>query len=583
MTGMPTLKPGERESKRAGSDSFDKALEKKLGREEAKTEPKIPDPKDRKILDPERKASRSESDRPKGPPDKEDVKEKKGDGREQAIQKFMDSLESELGIPSARLAEAIANLDDQQKNLPPEETVDAVLAQLELPESEEDRARAMYAAMLVEVNKPATPVMASLMPALGAEKLRSSQALEKRDAMNAGVDRLNQNFWQGAKAQAPIPPAASPVEGPMSDASSMAKAGDGEFASLMNTPPSAGKIELPPHMRGQLEGAATPAMLAALAAQQKAQATAANAESEASVEGAEVEGETEGSVAGASKNFENPATKSEASLAAGLGALAGSMMKEDSSSDSQGQQFSQGHSQGDFAKNMSSSKDAKASDKPTLDKSDFKQSLTGLEGATQATPQKLESLHVGAAAVAGANMNAPATQAENDANVRQIMNQAQYLIKRGGGEVKVEMTPEGMGPVQMKIMVQDGRVNVQMHAETDEAKKTIESGLAELKTSLAAHKLSVDHIKVDVANAVSTDTATNNQQQPNMNGNAQRDSTRQFWNNFNDNFGSSSQQRESFSDVASLKGYTQKRDPLQPITTSSRAVAGRGSGVNIVA
>ncbi|MBV2168446.1 MAG: flagellar hook-length control protein FliK, partial [Bdellovibrio sp.] len=112
-----------------------------------------------------------------------------------------------------------------------------------------------------------------------------------------------------------------------------------------------------------------------------------------------------------------------------------------------------------------------------------------------------------------------------------------------------------------------------------------ESSLAELKTSLAAHKLSMENVKVDVVNSTSADTATQNQ--TNMNGQNQRDQARQFWNQFNENFGSQGR-RESFTEMPNLKGYgNPRRDPLQPIETASKAgtrsVDGKGSGINLVA
>jgi flagellar hook-length control protein FliK len=152
--------------------------------------------------------------------------------------------------------------------------------------------------------------------------------------------------------------------------------------------------------------------------------------------------------------------------------------------------------------------------------------------------------------------------------------------------MKVEMTPEGMGTIHLKVMLQDGKVNMQMSADTQEAKKTIESSLAELKTSLAAHKLSVENVKVDVVNSTSTDTATQNQ--TNMNGQHQRDQqTRQFWNQFNDNFGSQGRQESLMAFQQANRGYGKQRDPLQPIETASKAsgrtVEGKGSGINLVA
>jgi flagellar hook-length control protein FliK len=220
-------------------------------------------------------------------------------------------------------------------------------------------------------------------------------------------------------------------------------------------------------------------------------------------------------------------------------------------------------------------------------KGEFKNVLSA-EGALQAQALPLLKQDFTATATAGATAAAgfvAPTPGENEANVRQIMNQAQYLIKQGGGEMKVQMSPEGMGPIHMKVMVENGKVNVQMVAETDEAKKTLESGLSYLKNSLAAHRLSMDHVKIDVVNSTNAENNTQNQMNQDSSG---REQTRQFWNRFSENFGSSSQQRDGLADIPSMKGYPRKRtdSPLEPISSASvkqYAGAGKGKGLNLVA
>jgi flagellar hook-length control protein FliK len=234
---------------------------------------------------------------------------------------------------------------------------------------------------------------------------------------------------------------------------------------------------------------------------------------------------------------------------------------------------------------MAEGKEA-AKSKLTTKSAEFKSAMTGMEGL-QAPPIKGESLKFDPLApMAPVPSQGPVNQTENEAAVKQLMNQAQYLIKKGGGEVNVQMTPEGMGTIHLKVMLQDGKVNLQMSADNQEAKKTIESSLVDLKNSLAAHKLSVENVKVETVNAAANDTAAQNQ--TNMNGQGQRDQTRQFWNQFNENFGNQGR-REALTDFQATKGYGMKRrDPLQPIDSagvksSARAVEGKGSGLNLVA
>jgi flagellar hook-length control protein FliK len=80
-----------------------------------------------------------------------------------------------------------------------------------------------------------------------------------------------------------------------------------------------------------------------------------------------------------------------------------------------------------------------------------------------------------------------------------LMQQAHIMVRDGGGDLKVTLHPDGLGEVAMRVSVTDGRVNVQMITESDEAKKLIERQIGELKTGLTANHLQVESIKVDTA------------------------------------------------------------------------------------
>jgi flagellar hook-length control protein FliK len=88
------------------------------------------------------------------------------------------------------------------------------------------------------------------------------------------------------------------------------------------------------------------------------------------------------------------------------------------------------------------------------------------------------------------------------ANLKEILNQAQYLVTKGGGEVSVKMTPEGMGEVQLKIMMENGKMNLEMNTQDKNVQKLIQDSLSDLKSSLAAHQISVDHVTLN--NKIST-------------------------------------------------------------------------------
>ncbi|KYG66199.1 flagellar hook-length control protein [Bdellovibrio bacteriovorus] len=517
---------------------------------------------------------------------------KKTTGRQQAIQDFMDSFESEFEIPPTRLVEAMAQLKDSQLKMAPEDTAEAVISQLDLPAEDAEKAQAMYASLLAQLNQmPQAPKEPSMMVGAGLtnqgmqERIASAQG--RQDMLMKSVDQLNSKFWANPKV-APADPSMTPGLQNLTDTAMQTgmenlEVDESSFAKNAMAPQDLPQVpqdslldKLPPHLRGQMKEAMSPALLAALAAKHAETAQAQNGEA------------TQGEEPVLIDEFQQAAQAPKAEAPVMGASVVATQAKnqagaEQFNSSGQDSSFMQQNPQSKVAQKAVSAASEAAGE--VLKKADFKQSLSGLEGVHGA-PIKGETLK----ADMGMPMAAPVapgqtpTPAENEAAVKQVMNQAQYLIKQGGGEMKVQMTPEGMGTIHLKVMLQDGKVNMQMSADTQEAKKTIESSLAELKTSLAAHKLSMENVKVDVVNSASTDTATQNQ--TNMNG-QNRDQARQFWNQFNENFGNSGR-RESWSDVSGLRGYGKKqRDPLQPIETASRPanreVEGKGSGLNLVA
>lgn len=83
--------------------------------------------------------------------------------------------------------------------------------------------------------------------------------------------------------------------------------------------------------------------------------------------------------------------------------------------------------------------------------------------------------------------------------VPDLVQQAHIMVRDGGGDMKVTLHPEGLGEVAMRVSVNDGKVNVQMITQSDEAKRLIEHQIGDLKTGLTQNHLQVDSIKVDTA------------------------------------------------------------------------------------
>ncbi len=598
----------EKNLKGSSSDSsFGKALQDKISlgaQKEVKESPRQEvRAKDSKESDPSKKG-----DKARGPDEKVEQKVAKPDGtlkkksanRQQAIKEFMDSFESEFEIPPTRLVEAMAQLDDSQLKDSPEATADAVIDKLGIDDAQADKARAMYTALLTQLQQaPQTPKAPPEMAAgVGMSspqnmQIRVAAAQEKQNALGSSLESLNKKFWTNPDTDA-AKSAMPTLDGNLAQRISMEGADDGmdtpDFADASVDSEASGAggpqtsqakmPELPPHLQGQMKDVMSPALLAALAAKRAAvaqQAAAAGGEAE---EAPELNDEFMQAME--SPRMEKPMQQGP-QMNNVQGKAAAQEFFQQQQNESQGQSLMQ-NSKEFMQQGMGQGKEA-AKDKLTAKSAEFKSTMTGLEGL-QAQPLKGEALKFDPMKPMAQVAPGQVAGEKNEAAVKQLMNQAQYLIKNGGGEVKVEMTPEGMGTIHLKVMLQDGKVNMQMSADTQEAKKTIESSLAELKTSLAAHKLSMENVKVDVVNSTSTDTATQNQ--PNMNGQGQNKEARQFWNQFNDNFGNQGR-RESYGEFQNIKGYAGKgRDPLQPIDTAgektaSRSVEGKGSGLNLVA
>ncbi len=576
--------------------------------------------------------------------DQNGVKKRRLEGRQQAIKEFMDSFESEFKIPPTRLVEVMAKQDESNLG---EATSDNIIENMNLDDSQAGQARAMYAAFLLQLQQgqtiqatPSIELTANNSEAVGltldpssktqgempslSEKamtlssheirnytdMKNSIRTEEQDRLAAfKSDELSEapiqeGFSENSEMKSAADLSESTRSGESPNLVDGRLAGEGESDSSLIQKSLTGKegrgtslLKLPPHLKGQMSESVSPALLAALAEKKGAQSN--------------------------QNQIADLLQKADAD------SLAKSNLKEDFNIVSEDstidfgpdqrqkivtndgreniQDFNQGQSQADsqansqdqsFLKNSENLDQQGFSQKKDLDKgkmsekkSDFKSGINGLESqqtqGLKADSSKADALKF--AAVGNSSHVGAKDGVENQAVVKQLMNQAQYLIKKGGGEVKVEMSPGDMGTIHLKVLIQDGKVNLHMSTETPEAKQSIESSLAELKNSLAAHKLSVENVKIDVVASTSTDTATQNQ--TNSQGQDQRNQTRQFWNQFNDNFGNQGR-RESFLEFQNSKAYAgakKDHEPLRPIDTSGGPIRslggtmGKGKGLNLVA
>lgn len=96
-------------------------------------------------------------------------------------------------------------------------------------------------------------------------------------------------------------------------------------------------------------------------------------------------------------------------------------------------------------------------------------------------------------------------------NVNALVSNVRSVIKEGGGEMVMKLTPEGMGTIDLKVGVDSGVVSVQMTADNLDAKNIIENSMSDIRLALEGQNIKVDMLKVDIS-----DTFKDLQNQQNM-------------------------------------------------------------------
>ncbi len=449
--------------------------------------------------------------------------------RDQVIRQFMDSFEGEFGIPPEDLVVAMSQLTEQDLEQPPEKTADRLLSNLQLSSQDELKAKKMYLGLLMQLKQLDAAAALPLSPDNLLSQLQAQRvqvASDKKNVMANQVQNLNDKFWmRGSFGQNPEAPGL-PIASESQDL----------FRKILRPV----EPESVPLDFEEFEGIkSTEALMKEI---QEGQSDKSSSDS--FDEATEMSSQTQKS--------DQPFV-SEETVAAEFKRMGFQTPKEG------------------MKKSLQSKVDPSAP----------------IDGAVLSTirPETISSQRPAAENRPPVEMS-PTQKQEN---IQQLMSQAQFLVTKGGGEVKVEMSPEGMGSIQLKLQVLDGKVHVQMNTETKEAKKLIESSVNDLKQSLAAHQLAMDSVKVEVVNAPQASANAQNEQQSQMQNflnQQQRDGTRQFWQQFNENFGNR-QARDQFFDAQNIRSPA--RNQVLPGFDSSGSTNkqdrrdGRGHSLNLVA
>jgi len=404
----------------------------------------------------------------------ENVGAEQGQVRRRAMQEFMTQMQSEFGISPQKIVEAFSRLDEQTLTRPPEESTRQFLATLEVPPSKQVRASELYNTMV-----RATGEAALNEKIAGSEQGVKMTVLSPRDEalrkLNEAIDQLNDSF--ALRDQPQVTSMAAPLDSSLKAQRALEQM-NLELAKMERGPRGDGASPMAGLNQGQTVEDDDSAMAGLL-------------ESMGSDAGATVSPSMAGAVAAPFAS--GAGGESASSMGRQFGRDGGGSASPQSSESNFATQMRKGAPSAEAAKPNGKKVETEAGDGHVSAKN-ADASLAGAE--TQTAPIEGKAA---AAGPAGMMIQRPTPSAQDEqANVKELIRQAQLAIKKGGGEIKMDLKPEGIGQLHLKVSVENGQVNVQMLTDNDASKRLLEKGLHELKSNLAAHELKVDNMKVDV-------------------------------------------------------------------------------------
>lgn len=446
-----------------------------------------------------------------------------------AMQSFMKRMKDELGVEPSKVVKAFTSLTMEEMTRPPEENVTKIIQSLGLNEQQQLLAQKIFDDMLKQT---ASQSMADYLKSSGRDlslNVMTDKEI-KQQKMSQALDNMNSKFF-GAQAR-PVKQEESRDSALLGSAGLMKSGADTASAGSAATSSAAAPAPMSPMMTADAQESLMKQMRTLSPEEQiSMQAQLKDILSQQSMPTAE--------------SLQVPAKVEAPMMAGAAGAAMGAMALMGGED--------QENLDENFGENASSDLNQLAglNNQGAIDKKDA-------SFASVLTPQ--------------------AMQQADSSNVKELIDQAQYLARRGGGEMKIKLNPDGMGEVTMKVVLADGQLQVQMVTDSNEAKKMIERGLGELKATLASHQLNVDQIKVD-----STQTSLEKQMAQHQE-DSQRQSARQFMEQFRQD---SSGWKRNFYDIPTARSYrTQREDAAQP-GLSPQAISERNKStsrrINLVA
>lgn len=88
-----------------------------------------------------------------------------------------------------------------------------------------------------------------------------------------------------------------------------------------------------------------------------------------------------------------------------------------------------------------------------------------------------------------------------DGIIRQVLEQVQVKLGKGQSEMRLELKPEHLGPLSLKVSIEDGLVTANFTVARGVVKEVLQANLAELRNALEQQGLKVDQFNVMMGNS----------------------------------------------------------------------------------
>ena len=444
-----------------------------------------------------------------------------------AVERFLTAMKTEVGVSADQVIRAIKTLPSDAMVVSPQQNMQQVLGALKLSPEKQASAETLYKGMVSQLGDTN----------VGLDIERYSPKFLERQAWLDNVDQISQRFFLRSQGPAGFSPSDARLEGtnqiPKKPATSEEASREPFGVALAPTAASVGVGLGAFTSVGAIAG-----VQAGLGSQPMASAVDLRKQTQLGHQVSELNGEVESlALAPASTSANSvplaaPATLSSREVVPSLvtspqapppvkfpakaaaPVLFSSLLKEEGATIDEG---------------VSEEKIALDSDAPFVGTHESPRGGDPISLAEEVTP-----------------LAAPIQSRDPIENLKELNQSAVNIAKDGGGEITMKLKPEGLGEVKLKVMVENGRVNVEMIADNPETKRILESQSFDLKKSLEGQMIQVDGLKIDVR-----DQQTQNDRHSSQN-QFDREMAKDFLGQFRDQNQSF---RQSFFELPNVKAY----------------------------